>query len=109
MSTTHALLIAVVAIAALTFAIRLFMIAVFTQREIPRLLENALRYVPAAVLTALVAPDFLAPKGVLELSLANHKLVAGVLVAGVAWKTKGSLAALLVGIAALYALSALSG
>jgi branched-subunit amino acid transport protein len=42
------------------------------------LLRRALPFVPAAVLTAVWAPELLLQKGVLYLSLQNERLLAGI-------------------------------
>ena len=48
---------------------------------IPAWLGRLLKQVPTAMLTALVAPALLAPQGVVEISLANHYLIAGAVAA----------------------------
>ena len=70
-----------------TYATRLGPILFFSQREMPELLRRALRYVPTAVLTAIILPEMLYPGGELALSLLNMRLVAGVAAALVAWRT----------------------
>ena len=61
-----------------------------------------LRFVPAAVLSAIILPDLLQPGGKLNLSLSNTRLLAGVLAMAVAWRTRSVV--LTVGAAALIAL-----
>lgn len=46
--------------------------------KLPPKVQHALRYAPAAALAAIVAPDLLMTDGVLHLSWANPKLVAGI-------------------------------
>jgi branched-subunit amino acid transport protein len=48
--------LAVVGAGAITFALRLSFIALLGRMEIPVLLSRALRFVPAAVFTAVVVP-----------------------------------------------------
>lgn len=69
--------------------------------ETPPFLRRALRYVPAAVLTAIWAPELLLENQVLYLSLDNERLLAGALAIGVAWRwrvTSLTIAAGLVGL-----------
>ena len=48
---------------------------------IPAWLGRLLKHVPTAMLTALVAPALLAPRGVVEISPTNHYLIAGAVAA----------------------------
>jgi branched-subunit amino acid transport protein len=80
-----------------TFAIRATFILLVGQREIPDLLRRALRYIPPAVLTAIILPELLLPAGELNLSLANPNLLAGMAAALVAWRTRSVLLTILVG------------
>lgn len=96
-----------IAIGAATFAIRFSFIYLFGRMEIPTLVRRGLRFVPPAVLTAIVFPELLMPGGVFDLSLGNARLLAGVLAALVAWRTKSVVLTILVGMAALYLLQAL--
>ncbi len=96
-----------VAIGIATFAIRFSFIYLFGRYEIPDRLRRALRFVPPAVLTAIVFPELLMPGGVFDFSLWNGRLLAGTLAALVAWRTKNVVLTILVGMAALYILQAL--
>ena len=84
--------------AAVTFGIRYSMFAVAGKVEFPAGLVNALKYVPPAVLTAIVVPAVLMPGGdKLDLSYTNAYLV-GALVAGViGWYSKNLLLTIVVG------------
>lgn len=84
--------------AAVTFGIRYSMFAVAGRVEFPARLANALKYVPPAVLTAIVIPAVLMPGGdELNLSYTNAYLV-GALVAGVVgWTSKNLLLTIVVG------------
>ncbi len=46
--------------------------------KIPPTLMHALRYAPAAALSAIVAPDLFMQSGQLDISLLNPKLVGGI-------------------------------
>jgi branched-subunit amino acid transport protein len=74
------------------------------QREPPPLVRRALRFVPPAVLSAIIFPELLLPQGVLDISLSNLRLLAGLAAILVAWRTKNTVLTILVGMAALWAL-----
>ncbi len=89
-----------------TFAIRLSFLALFGRLgEVPPWLERALKFVPAAVLTALVAPRLVYLDGTLALGLGNDRLLAGALAAVVAWRTESMLWTIVVGMVALWTLA----
>ncbi|MFC7057820.1 AzlD domain-containing protein [Halovenus salina] len=72
----------------LTFLIRLSFIALFGYfDEIPARIERALRFVPAAVLAALVFPSFVTLEPGAG-GIAIDTLVAGLIAVGVAWRTE---------------------
>ena len=70
--------------------------------QLPSLLRRALRYVPAAVLTAIWAPELLLQKGVLSLGLGNERLLAGAVAIAVAWRFRVTFGTILAGLAALH-------
>ncbi len=59
---------------------------------------------PPAVLSAIIFPELLRPGGTFDLSFGNVRLLAGVLAAGVAWRTKNVLLTIGVGMVALWVL-----
>jgi branched-subunit amino acid transport protein len=91
---------------AVTFALRLSFILLLGRVEIPSFLERALRYVPAAVLTAVVIPLLFYAEGSLDLSLGNGRLVAGVVAALICWRTRSVPLTLIGGMATLWTLQA---
>lgn len=96
-----------IAIGIATFAIRLSFIYLFGKVQIPALVTRALRYVPPAVLSAIVFPELLMPGGQFDLSFGNGRLVAGLLAAVVAWRTKNVVLTIVTGMLVLYILIAL--
>jgi branched-subunit amino acid transport protein len=60
-----------------------------------------LRFVPIAVLSALLAPALFFPNGSLDVSLSNNRLMAGIFAILVAWRTKNVLLTILSGMACL--------
>lgn len=91
----------IITVGLLTFGIRLSFIALLGRAQIAPLLQQALRFVPVAVLSALIAPALLIPNGTLALSLTNSRLLAGLLAILVAWRTKNILLTILVGMVCL--------
>jgi len=80
--------LAVAGAGAITFALRLSFIALLGRIEIPVLLSRALRFVPAAVFTAVVVPLLFYVNGTVEISLGNERLLAGLVAVLIAWRTR---------------------
>jgi branched-subunit amino acid transport protein len=96
----------IVGMGAVTYAIRLSLILLLGRIRVPPLVQRALRFVPPAVLSALILPELLLPGGTLMLSLWNLRLLAGMLAGLVAWRSKNVLLAIAVGMLALWTLRA---
>ncbi len=93
-----------------TYLIRVSFIALFGRLDnVPDGVERALRFVPAAVLSALVLPKFVYSGGSLALSPDNLRLFAGALAVAVAWYSENILATIVAGMAALWLLSYVFG
>jgi len=88
----------------ITFVIRLSLIALMGRVQVPPLVQRALRFVPPAVLSAIIFPELLIRNHALDMSLNNTRLLAGLLAALVAWRTKNVLLTIGVGMAALWIL-----
>ncbi|NVO07979.1 MAG: AzlD domain-containing protein [Rhodoferax sp.] len=82
---------------AVTYGIRLSFLVFGHRVAFPAWLERALRYVPAAVLTALIVPMALAPQGSIDVSLHNAYLPGTIAAVAVALWTRQTLAAILGG------------
>jgi branched-subunit amino acid transport protein len=89
-----------------TFGIRLVPIVLLGRFEIPDLMQRALRFVPPAVLTAIIVPELLYRNDQIDVSLTNVRLLAGLIAIVVAWRTKNALITIGVGMIALWVLSA---
>ena len=85
----------------ITFAIRFSFIYLFGKFHVPGTVRRALHYVPPAVLSAIVFPELFLRDGMLDLSLSNVRLLAGVVAILVAWYSKNTLLTILVGMLAL--------
>ncbi|MDX1613553.1 MAG: AzlD domain-containing protein [Candidatus Promineifilaceae bacterium] len=88
----------------LTYVTRLSFIILFERLTVPPLVTRGLRYVPPAVLTAIIVPELLLPGGQFDLSLANFRLLAGLAAIAVAWRSRNPIATILVGMGALWLL-----
>ncbi|MBN1304490.1 MAG: AzlD domain-containing protein [Anaerolineales bacterium] len=89
----------------LTYATRLSMIFLLGRIEIPEQLQRALRFVPPAVLTALIIPELVMPSGALMISLENFRLIAGIAAVLAAWWSRNTIITILAGMAALVLLN----
>jgi branched-subunit amino acid transport protein len=90
----------------LTYLTRLSFILLHGKMSFPKWLESSLRYVPPAVLSAIIFPDLLIHTGKLDLSISNDRLISGLLAILVAWITRNTLVTILSGMAALWLLQA---
>lgn len=91
----------------ITFTIRVALFLLPAGAQLPEWLLRALRYVPAAVLSAIIAPELLMPGGAFDLSLGNERLLAGVVAILVAWRTRNVIWTVGVGLVVLWLLQAL--
>jgi branched-subunit amino acid transport protein len=91
----------------LTFGMRFSFIYLFGKYEIPETLHRALRFVPPAVLSAIVVPELVIQSNRLDFSLTNFRLLAGIVAVLVAWKARNTLPTILAGMAALLILQLL--
>ncbi|PSQ52040.1 branched-chain amino acid ABC transporter permease [Halobacteriales archaeon SW_8_65_20] len=101
-----------------TYAIRSSFIMLYGRLELPASVEHALRFVPAAVLAALVVPELaqvdgtpvvqsgLSPAEAVQTLLASDRVFAGALAAVAAYYTEDVLVTIVVGMGALLALGA---
>jgi len=85
----------------LTFGTRLSFIFLLDRIKVPDWFRRGLRFVPVAVLSAIILPDLTSPNGTLFLSWRNPQLLAGLVAVLVAWKTKNVILTILAGLAAL--------
>jgi branched-subunit amino acid transport protein len=91
----------------LTFLTRLSFILLLGRIETPNWLTRALRFVPPAVLSAIVFQEVLIRDGALALSLDNLRLPAALLAGFIAWRTGNTLLTIAAGMVALWVLQGL--
>jgi branched chain amino acid efflux pump len=95
----------IVAVGAINYASRLSFIAFFARRTMPPLLGRALRYVPPAMLMALIVPMVITPPAGIE--TINPRIPAAVVAGIVAWWSRSTLKTMFAGMASLWLLQAL--
>ncbi len=88
----------------ITYALRLSMILLLHRLVVPPLVTQALRYVPPAVLSAIILPELFHPGVPQILPLLNIRLVAGLVAIFVAWRTRNALLTIGVGMGVLWVL-----
>lgn len=91
----------------IAFALRYYPIVLLERFHLPPVLQQALRYVPAATLAGLVLPALLTHEGHWALHPLNPRLIAGGVAIFLAWRFKNVLLTLLGGMAALWVLQGL--
>lgn len=91
----------------ITYAIRLVMIAGSGKLALNPRLQRALRFAPAAVLSAIILPEMFQPGGTLDISLSNERLLAGIIAMVVAWLTQNMIWTVAAGMVSLWLLQTL--
>jgi branched-subunit amino acid transport protein len=91
----------IIIIGLLTLGIRLSFMVFIGKMRVSPLAQQALRFVPVAVLSALIAPALFFSSSSLNVSLSNIRLIAGILAILVAWRTKNVLLTIFAGMACL--------
>lgn len=95
-------LILILGMAAVTFVVRYPVLVLVGKIPMPDPVFRALRYVPPAVLAAIIAPAvLLGEDGSLALTPDNSYLVATLAAGLVAWRTKNLLLTIVIGMAVL--------
>ncbi|MGC7871178.1 AzlD domain-containing protein [Desulfosporosinus sp. SYSU MS00001] len=97
----------IIGMALVTYFTRIGALALFRFTGVPTWLNRWLKYVPIAILTSLIVPSLLLPKGHLDISLNNHYLIAGIVAAFVAYKSRNIIATLGFGMSVMFLLKLL--
>lgn len=97
--------LAMIGLGILTFLTRLSFIALLDRWQAPLIVQRALRFVPVAVLTAIIVPALvLLDDGTLNTAPVNPRLLAGLAAVLVAWKTKNVILTIVVGMGVFWLL-----
>ena len=96
------LILTILGMGIITYAIRLSFIVMGDRLQLTAVSHRALKYVPTAVLSAIILPEILQPNGALDLSLDNPRLLSGLVAALIAWRTGNILWTIGAGMALLW-------
>jgi branched-subunit amino acid transport protein len=94
----------IMAVSLATFLLRASFIVFADPHRFPHAFRQALTFVPPAVLAAIVAPGLLLRDGVLDLSLANERLFAGLVAIVATIFVRNAMAAIAAGMSTLWLL-----
>lgn len=108
MTPAH-MLLTIIGMGIITYAFRLSLFLLPERIKMPSRLLRALRYVPAAVLSAIILPEMILSEGTVDISLGNERLLAGLAAAIVAWRTRNVMLTVAVGMITLWILLYLNG
>jgi branched-subunit amino acid transport protein len=89
-----------------TFLIRFSVIALLRDADLPSNVKRALRFVPLAVLSAIIFPALFVSDGTFDPSFRNARLLAGIGAALVACASKRTVLPIVVGMILLWILQA---
>ena len=81
-----------------TFFLRSIFIFAMERFQQPESLNRLLRYLPAAILAALISSSLLVKDNQLAIDWQNERLIAGLVAGLVAWKTKNAALTITVGL-----------
>ncbi|MGB8646891.1 MAG: AzlD domain-containing protein [Anaerolineae bacterium] len=88
----------------ITYALRLSFIFLLHRVAVPPLVTEALRYVPPAVLSAIILPELFRTDVPTLLPFLNIRLVAGLVAILVAWRTRNAILTIGAGMIVLWIL-----
>jgi branched-subunit amino acid transport protein len=94
----------IIAAGLVTFALRASFIVLWERIAVPPWFQRALRFVPVAVLSAIIWPELLVRDGGLSISPYNVRLLAGMLAFIVAWRTRNVFVTIGAGMVMLFVL-----
>ena len=87
----------IVGLAVITIMMRSSFLMLGDHVPLPERVQHGLRYAPVCALVALVTPELFLAQGVLDVSITNPKLVAGVAAGIITLTTRSMLASMAVG------------
>ena len=94
----------ILAVSAITFLLRASFIVFADPHRFPHAFRQALTFVPPAVLAAIVAPGLLIRDGVLDFTLSNERLFAGLVAIVATIFVRNAMAAIAAGMSTLWLL-----
>jgi branched-subunit amino acid transport protein len=85
-----------------TFGVRYPVLALVGKIDLSEPILRALKYVPPAILAAIIVPELLFRDDQLYIALDNSFLVAGIIAGLVAWRSKNLLLTIVLGMLAMW-------
>lgn len=92
------LILTIIIISIGTFLFRFSFIYLFGRFQLPLWVQNSMKFVPSAVLSALVFPAIMIEEDIIWISPQNPRLIAGIIAMFIAWRTKNLLLTIAVGL-----------
>lgn len=93
----QAVFLTMVGMGLVTYLPRVLPLWLFTSRDLPPLVVTWLRYIPVAVLAAMLLPSLVMPEGQVDLGVGNLFVWAAIPTFVVAWRTRSLFASVIVG------------
>lgn len=90
----------ILGMAAVTYSVRLLPLTALKVETLPMWIKRGLRYVPIAVLSAIVTPEYLPGNGWFNYTV-DERLLAGIAAIILAWFTRSTILTIAVGMAIL--------
>ncbi|MGQ9909726.1 MAG: AzlD domain-containing protein [Candidatus Flexifilum sp.] len=97
----------ILGMALVTFSVRYPVMVLVSRMPLPGRVFRALRYVPPAVLAAIIVPAVVRPTGEFDLAPTNPALIGALTAVAVAWRTKNLLLTIVLGMLAFWGWRAL--
>ena len=94
----------IMGMAAVTFFTRFASVVFFQKTGVPVWFERWMKHVPTGILTALIVPALLLPKGYLDISVHNHYLLAGFVAIIATYLFRNAIVTMGLGLAAMLSL-----
>lgn len=83
--------------ATVTFLVRWPVLALVSRVSLPQPVLDGMKFIPPAVLAAIIAPAMMMPAGQIDLHPSNAHLTAGIVAGLLAWRTRNLLATIMLG------------
>mgnify|MGYP006311252741 FL=1 len=106
---SQTVLLTMVGMLAVTYLPRVLPLWFFASRRLPAVVVSWLRYVPVAVLAAMLLPSLVVAEGQLNLELQNLYLWAAVPTFVIAWKTRSLFGSVIIGMLVVAGIRYLQG
>ena len=103
------MVVMIIGMAVVTYFTRFASFVLLRRSGVPDWLERWLKHMPTGILTALVIPGILAPRGFIDFTISNDYLVAGILAAAAAYFSRNIVITMALGIGMILGLRTMGG